>query len=112
MSSQVIHLYQHVCFCNCLPCFFRSQAWRDFPGNPPSCLRVMQPLADSREVIQSTGIHESFHGPAVGMTADDDVADAEMGDGVLDRRCFSAGYRAMRRNQVTGISQHEEIAWL
>ena len=44
------------------------------------------------------------------MSADDDVLDAESGDGELDGGGFAAASGAVRRDDVPGVPQDEEVA--
>src|SRR5438105_981829 len=75
-------------------------------------LGVGEPRRDRRERGELPGLQQSLHGSAVGVAADNDVLDAECGNGELDGRRLSAAGGTVRRYNVPGVAEDKQVAWL
>ena len=86
----------------------------------PGGLDVAEPFGGERQAaevaahggIAGIGRQNGFDGSAVGVAADDDVADAENFDCVFDGRGNAASHGALRRNDVAGGAAEEHVAGL
>src|SRR5437879_4921529 len=75
-------------------------------------LGVGEPRRNRRERRNQLGLQQPLHGSAVGVPADNDVLDTEYGNGELDGRRLSAAGGTLRRYNVPGVAEDEQVAGL
>ena len=73
---------------------------------------VLLPFLDGRQVLYLFRVQKGFHDTAIGMAADNDVRDFQYRHRVLDGRGTAALHGPIGRDQVSGISQNEQLARL
>lgn len=78
----------------------------------PGGLDVMKPVANALEAGECIGIHEGADDAAIGVAADDQVADTKHLDGVFDGGGNAAGGLAGAGNDIAGVAANEEISGL
>jgi len=71
---------------------------------------VLLPVGDGWHFGDGGRVEHPFHGPAVRMAANDDVANLQGHDGEFDRGNLAAAGGAVSRDQVAGVAEDEEIA--
>jgi hypothetical protein len=108
---EVPDLHEHV-FPNCRP--NKSIAFEVavvLAHDPPYLLGVLKPATDGRQPLDLPWIESPFDRTAMGVAADDDVADPETVDRVLDRRLL-ARWDAVGWYDVACVAEHEQVAQL
>ena len=78
----------------------------------PGACGMAQPTAHGRHVCRHRLVHQPLHGTAMRMTTHDDVPDAQPRHRQLNRGRFAARRRSVRRNEVAGVTQNEQLAGL
>ncbi len=73
-------------------------------------LRESDPLTNFWQTGHRFGIHEPLHGPALGMSADNDLRDFERFDGVLDRRGHPEIGFTLFADDVASVANDEQFA--
>jgi hypothetical protein len=79
--------------------------------DPAGRLRMLQPVANGRQLLGGCGIEQRLHRPAVRVPAHHDIVHLEGRDGVLNRGGFSTATRGpIRRDDVPGVPENEQLS--